>query len=114
MQRSKLRVKFRGSTAVPRRVVNTKPVSTQRTTDTLPVGLLLSLAEPQRGNAQIEERQRGFRGLGLDLAAKQLVTDPLDLLADIEIGGAEVDQIQGQQRTSPLRRPMTRTRTKAA
>ena len=35
-------------------------------------------------------------GLGLDLAAMQLVADPLDLLSDIEIGSAKVDQIPGQ------------------
>ena len=63
---------------------------------TLQVGVLLLLAELQDGDAQIDGRQRCLGGLGLDLAAMQLVADSLDLLSDIEIGGVEVDQIPGQ------------------
>jgi hypothetical protein len=73
----------------------------------LPLGVLLFLAEFEGGDAQVlaefeggdaqvDERQRCLGGLGLDLAAMQLVTDPLDLLTDIKVGGVEVDQIPGQ------------------
>jgi hypothetical protein len=35
--------------------------------------------------------KRRFRGLGLNLAAQELVADSLDLFADVELGGVEVD-----------------------
>ena len=96
MQRLKLRLKLRGSIGVPWRVVNTGPVFDPAIPGTLQVGVLLLLAEFQDGDAQIDERQGCLGGLGLDLAAMQLVADSLDLLSDIEIGGVEVDQIPGQ------------------
>jgi hypothetical protein len=52
--------------------------------------LLLGLVEAQRSDAQCGERKRRFRGLGLDLA-QELVADSLDLFADVELGGVEVD-----------------------
>jgi hypothetical protein len=58
--------------------------------------LLLGLAQLERGNAQLGQRQRGFRGLSLDLATQELVADLLDLLADVELGGIEVDQFPGE------------------
>lgn len=113
MHRSKLRLKFPGSTAVPCRVVSTGRCISMPGCPT-PVGLLLGLAEPERSDAPFGQRQRGLRGLGLDLAAEELVADSLDLLTDVEFSGVGVDQLQVRPRTSPLRRPRTRISTKAA
>jgi hypothetical protein len=45
------------------------------------VGVLLVPAEPEGGDAQVRERQRSLRCLGLDLAADELIPDSLDLFA---------------------------------
>jgi hypothetical protein len=66
------------------------------TIGTVAVTLLLLGAELERGHAQLGQRQRRFGCLGLDLAAEQLAADPLDLLADVQLGRIEVGQIPGQ------------------
>ncbi len=91
MQRSKLRLKFRGSIGVPCRVVNTRPVSIQASPGAGTVGILLLSADLERGDAQVGQRQRCLGCLGLDLAADELVTDALELLADVQLSGVEVD-----------------------
>ncbi len=46
----------------------------------LAVSVLLLLPELERGDAQVDERKGRFRCLRLDLAAKELAVDTLDLL----------------------------------
>ena len=60
------------------------------------ISVLLLLPNLQRGHAQVGQRQRRFRGLGLDLAANELVTDTLKLLPHVQLGVIEVDLIPGQ------------------
>jgi len=55
------------------------------------ISVLLLLPDLQRGHAQVGQRQRRFRGLGLDLAANELVTDTLKLLPHIQLGSVVVD-----------------------
>ncbi len=62
----------------------------------LAVSVLLFLAELERGNAQVDEGKGRFRCLCLDLAAKELATDTLDLFAYVKLGGIEVDQLPGE------------------
>ena len=61
-----------------------------------PVGVLLLLAELERRDAQVGEGQRGLGRFGLGLAAEELAADTLDLLADVELGAVEVDQLPGE------------------
>ena len=88
MRRSKLRVKLRGSIGVPKRVLNTRPVSAQR-----PPALSRSgsccCRELEGRHAQIGEGKRGFRSLGLGGAAQESAADTLKLLADVQFGGVK-------------------------
>src|ERR1700750_2934516 len=94
--RSKLRLKFLGSTAVPCRVVNTQPVSTHAPAARFWSACCWARRCLSAGYAQFGEGKRRFRGLGLDLAAQELVADPLDVLDDVELGGVEVYQFPGK------------------
>ena len=105
MRRSKLRLKLRGSIGVPWRVVNTRPVSIQASPGALTVGVLLLPAELERGDAQVGKGKRGLGCLGLGLAAEELAADALDLLADVQLSGVEVDQLPGEPEQLPFAQP---------
>jgi len=60
------------------------------------VGILLSPADLERGDAQTGQGQGCFRCLGLDLTTKELASDPLELLADVQLGGVQVDELPGE------------------
>ncbi len=60
------------------------------------VGVLLLLADLQSGHAQVGQRQRSLRCLGLDLPADELVTDTLKLLPHVQLSSIEVDPILRQ------------------
>jgi hypothetical protein len=60
------------------------------------VSVLLLFANLERGNAQVGQRQRCLGCFGLDLAANELASDSLELLADVQLGVIEVDLIPGQ------------------
>ena len=81
---------FLGSTAVPCRVVNTRPVSTHAAADLFWSACCWAWRRLSAATHSAGERKRRFRGLGLDLA-QELVADSLDLFADVELGGVEVD-----------------------
>jgi hypothetical protein len=51
-----------------------------------PVSCLVFLAQLQRGGAQLGQRHGGFRRFALDLTADELAVDPLELLADVQLG----------------------------
>jgi len=68
-------------------------------------------AELERGVTQVWEGEQGFGRLGLGLAAQEPAAYALELLANVELGAVEVDQLPGEAEQSPLRRPRTRTRT---
>ena len=69
------------------------------------VGVLLLPAELERGDAQVWEGERGFGCLGLGLAAQQLSADALKLLADVELGAVEVDELPGEAEQFPFAQP---------
>ena len=77
----------------------------------LTVSVLLLPAELERGVTQVWEGEQGFGRLGLGLAAQELAAYALELLANVELGAVEVDQLPGEAEQSPLRRQRTRTRT---
>ena len=52
---------------------------------TVTVSVLLLLADLERGDAQVRQRQRCLGCLSLDLAADELVPDALELLADVQL-----------------------------
>ncbi|HLI37260.1 MAG TPA: hypothetical protein VKV80_07940 [Streptosporangiaceae bacterium] len=60
------------------------------------VGVLLLLAELERSDAQVRQRQRSLGGFGLDRAPDETPVDTLKLLSDIQLGGIEVDSIPGE------------------
>jgi hypothetical protein len=60
------------------------------------VGLLLLFAELQRSHAEVRQRQRRLGWFGLGLTADELAADPLDLLADVQLGGVKVDRLPGE------------------
>ena len=55
------------------------------------VGILLLLADLECGHAQVGQWQRCFGGLGLYLAADELVTDALELFSDVQLCIIEID-----------------------
>ena len=63
------------------------------------------MADLERGDAQSGERKGRFRGLGLDLTAEELAADPLELFADVQLGGVEVDQFPGKPEDFTLAQP---------
>jgi hypothetical protein len=44
----------------------------------------------------VTQRQGRLRCFGLGLTADELVADPLDLLADVQLGGVKVDRLPGE------------------
>jgi hypothetical protein len=60
------------------------------------IGVLLLPAGLECRQAQVGQRQRCFRGLGLNLAADELVTHALELFPDVQLGVIEVNLIPGQ------------------
>jgi hypothetical protein len=68
----------------------------------LPVGVLLFLAELERSDTQVRERQRCLGCFGLGPVADELAVGPLDLLFDVELSAVKVYQFPGepQQLTS--------------
>ena len=71
----------------------------------LAVGVLLLPAELERGDAQVGQGKRSLGRFGLGLAAQELVADALNLLADVQLGSIEVDQLPGEPEQFPFAQP---------
>jgi hypothetical protein len=78
---------------------------------TLTVSILLLLAELERGDAQVRQGERCLGCISLGPAADEPPVCALDLLAHVQPGVVEIDQLPGEPQQLPLRRPSTRTRT---
>ena len=63
---------------------------------TIIVGILLFPADVKSSHTQVRKRKGRLRGLCLDLAADELASHALELLADIQLGGIQVDLIPGK------------------
>ena len=55
------------------------------------VGVLVLFAEFEGGDAQVGQGQGGFGGVCFGLPAQELWADPLELFADVQFPGVEVD-----------------------
>jgi hypothetical protein len=60
------------------------------------VGVLVLLAELQRGEAQVGQGQWCLGCVGLGLAAQELAADALELLAHVYLSGVEADHLPGE------------------
>ena len=96
MQRSKLPIEVtrlnRGSVPGGEDQAGVNPAISRA----IAISVLLLLTDLERSHTQIRQRERRFRGLGLNLPANELVTDTLKLLPHVQLGSVKVDSVPGQ------------------
>jgi hypothetical protein len=93
---SQERLKLRGSIGVPHLVGEDQLAALPRRPRELPRVGFLDLPEPQRGGADVRQRQRGIGGGCLGLPVQQLPAYPLQLTPDRQFSLVEVDVVPRQ------------------